>query len=322
MGILIAYFSLEINAQTLRVFRILRVVRILHTLRMISVFNTLVILISSIKACWSSFIWSGVFLVIVQSISALLFCSTLSSYIGEIQDPRQQLAMYEYFGDIRRSFISMLELTLGNWVPILRILTDFETNHLYGTFAIIYVYLVNFAIVRVIGGVFLQQTFAVAANDPELMVLQRRRNEKKYLQQMNDLLSLIDTNGDRCASLEEFCAAIEDPHVRSLLQAMDLECGDSELLFSVLDNGDGSLTLDELVHGVRRITGFARSIDVTALTYRTVQIQSALVGLTKKLDSFMRNTPRSTRGDTVEMDPPSPKLAKLVTTGRARFGSD
>ena len=53
------------------------------------------------------------------------------------------------------------------------------------------------------------------------------------------------------------------------LAAMDLSVGDAETLFRLLDDGDGTLTADELGDGVARLKGAATSMDFTPLAARS-----------------------------------------------------
>jgi hypothetical protein len=40
---------------------------------------------------------------------------------------------------------------------------------------------------------------------------------------------------------------------------MDLDAGDIDTLFALIDDGDGGITVDELIKGVSRLKGTARS---------------------------------------------------------------
>jgi len=57
---------------------------------------------------------------------------------------------------------------------------------------------------------------------------------------------------------------------------MELEGGDHHLLFSLIDDGDGKMTLDELVAGVAKLKGAARSIDMVQVLRSLEGIRAAL----------------------------------------------
>merc|ERR1712007_354357 len=122
----------------------------------------------------------------------------------------QQRQMFRYFGTFSRTMITMTELTLGNFVPVMRFLSE-NVNELYGYMIVVYKMIVGFAIVRVIGGVFLHETFKTVASDDELMVVQRKRSKKKHVEKMKRLVKTADKSQDGTVSREEFQTVLEDP---------------------------------------------------------------------------------------------------------------
>merc|ERR1712098_523255 len=64
---------------------------------------------------------------------------------------------------------------------------------------------------------------------------------------------------------KEFIRILRDPRTNRWLSAMEIEVGDANALFDLLDDGDGKITVDELVRGVSRLRGAARSIDVVTV---------------------------------------------------------
>merc|ERR1719198_2777809 len=68
---------------------------------------------------------------------------------------------FKLFGTFCRSILSMFELTLGNWVPITRFLCE-KASEWFTFFLLVYHCIVAFAVVTVIRGIFLHETFQVA----------------------------------------------------------------------------------------------------------------------------------------------------------------
>merc|ERR1711971_1195550 len=105
----------------------------------------------------------------------------------------------------------------------------------------------------------------VVQTDPELMVIERARTQKRFIKLVHHLVDRMDANGDDAISLYEFRESLRhDVEVQNLFRAMDLEIGDSEFLYRILDDGDGNIDAEKLSYGLRRITSPARSIDITA----------------------------------------------------------
>merc|ERR1712159_764168 len=60
--------------------------------------------------------------------------------------------LFQKFGTFSRGMMTMAEITIANWVPVCRLL--YEVSELYGLIIIVYVVILNFAVLRVITGVF------------------------------------------------------------------------------------------------------------------------------------------------------------------------
>jgi len=112
---------------------------------------------------------------------------------------------------------------------------------------------------RVISGVFINETVKSVASDDELMVVQKKRAQAKHAQKMRQLLEKADTSGDSCIQRDEF----------TWLAAQEIDVGDADLLFDLMDGGDGELTSDELCTGISRLKGPAKSLDLIGLIHMT-----------------------------------------------------
>merc|ERR1719215_1101365 len=101
------------------------------------------------------------------------------------------------------------------------------------------------------------------------MIMQKERQLQRYVRDMNRFFAEADDSGDGLLSLEEFQNICKDPRVKSWLAAMDLDASNAESVFELIEglagDGDNRLSAEELVHGVARIKGAARSIDLLTM---------------------------------------------------------
>merc|ERR1712137_895141 len=125
----------------------------------------------------------------------------------------------------------------------------------------------GFCVIRIISGVFLHETFKSAATDDDLMLMQKKRLMQKHARKMRRFMQKADVSGDGGLSREEFKGVLKSEDVRAWLAAQEIDAGDADLLFSLLDTGDETLTADELVVGVTRLKGAAKSIDLYGLMH-------------------------------------------------------
>lgn len=278
--------SFSVNPMLLRLLRMLKLVRLVKMVKAIQSFDSLRVLVCSISASFSALAWSTTFLLLVLSMEAILLCNIVQGFVEKEPDQDTQQELYMYFGTLTRAMLTMVELTLGNWVPCTRSMME-GISEWFSAFLLLHVLFVSFSVIMVIRGVFLQQTFHVAAADDELMVVQKERSSKMFSEQMERLFDKIDArDSSGFVTRDIFKRALQNPKVRTWLGAMDLEVGDADLLFDCLDDGDECISMDELVRGVPRLSGKARSIDLVALMHKAQSLELKLTDMLKTQDKL------------------------------------
>jgi len=172
--------------------------------------------------------------------------------------------LFEYFGTFTRSLLTMLEMLLGNWFSITRILTDF--NELFMIFGLCHQLIFGFAVIQVISGVFLNETFKVASLDDSIMLNEVRRAAKAESAKLTEFFQKADKDGSGQVDLEEFRTVLDNEQVVEWLSAMGLDLGDIDKVFGMLDtDGDGQISCQELVEGASMLKKPARAVDLAAL---------------------------------------------------------
>merc|ERR1719506_3590587 len=124
----------------------------------------------------------------------------------------------------------MFELTLGNWVPIARTLFE-DVNEWFIVFTVFHKLSMGFAVIGVINGIFIQETFKVAACDDTIMFLQKERATKTHIRKMRTFFEKADISSAGSVRIEEWRAVMRDPRVCIWLAAQDLEPSDVDDLF-------------------------------------------------------------------------------------------
>lgn len=74
-----------------------------------------------------------------------------------------------------------------------------------------------------------------------------------------------------------------DPFVKTWLAAYELDVCDVELLWSLVDRGDGMITADELMFSVTQLKGPAKSLDLHALMHDMQGMYEALGSIDQSL---------------------------------------
>lgn len=276
--------SMISNPMLLRLLRIVKLLRLMRLVKSIQLFDVLHLLIGSLQASWNVFLWSTTLLFGIVIVGALVLNFLVEDFIKDVHNsPKARKEVFERFGSFARSLLTMFEMTLGNWVPSIRLLQE-EVSEWYGPVFLIYLCIVNFAVVTIIRAVFMHETFKVAASDDDLMILQKDRQVTRHIQNMDRFFKEADVSGDGYLSYDEFADVTRDPRVKSWLSAMDFDASNAKQVFELLDE-DGSLRLSavEVVTGVGRLKGGARSIDMISLMRRCEGIEHTCQQMEKYL---------------------------------------
>eukprot|EP00439_Symbiodinium_sp_Y106_P069598 s695_g12.t1 len=253
--------TLPVNSQILRLGRLFRLLRMLRLVRRMKEFDALFLMTTAIRSSFMVLGWTIALLFVCQMLFALIVQQFLYGfYFDENADAagkEAQLRVFEYFGTFTRALLSLFEMTLANWPPV----------------CLFHKLTMGFAVVGVINGVLMQETFKVAHMDDTVMVREKQRAMRTHVSKMSALFHDADTSGDGRLDIEEFKTILQHYEVKIWLAAMDLDVSDVEELFDMLDTGgDGRLSAEELVNGVSRLRGAARAMDMK----RIAQVSSNL----------------------------------------------
>merc|ERR1712137_1056344 len=97
----------------------------------------------------------------------------------------------------------------------------------------------------------------------------------------------MGTSGDGLVSLEEFRELFRDKQLKMWLAAQDIEVQDAGLLFDLIDDGDGELSCSELIYGMARLRGAAKSLDMYGMMHMVKNVIGAVDSVDAKLQEIM-----------------------------------
>jgi len=276
---------LPLDPMLIRILRLAKLLRLVKLAKSIKSFDSLYLLTASIASSASALVWSGVLICIVQLSVALVLSTFLLPYCTDLSIPMDdRYEVYRYFGTFSRSMLSMFELTLGNWVPISRILSE-RVSEWYTIFTLAFQVILGFAVIKVITGVFLTETMKVASMDDSIMLKSKERAVRLHKEKMGRLFAHADLDANGGIDCLEFQTLLEDKEVRQWLASMELEIfseQDGDALFNMIDDGDGIVTLDELVKGVARLKGQARNVDLALMNRRLLELKQELLDMQQR----------------------------------------
>jgi hypothetical protein len=235
--------------------------------RKIQAFDELFLMTTAVEGSLAALGWSCALLFLIQMMLALVLNQILfDEYLkDDTTSEAERRLVYEYFGTFTRAMLSMFELTLANFPPICRLLGE-RVSEWFVAFCLFHKLTVGFAVVGIINGVFMQETFKVAAMDDVNMVRQKTRQVDQHKSKMFKLFKEADKSGDGLVDYDEFQDVMGDPGIQIWLASMDMEAEDVGELFQLIDhNNDARLSPEELFAGIARLKGNARSLDINLM---------------------------------------------------------
>ncbi|CAJ1382240.1 unnamed protein product [Effrenium voratum] len=253
------------DAPFLRLLRFAKVARALRVLKRAHFLGSLHILLKSVRASVEVLFWSLCLLGIIQCIAGMMLAQSVQGFLlDESKDMMIRREVFRYFGTFSSTLLTMFEVLMANWAPACRVLVD-NVDEGYALGFVVYRCLVGFAILNVVSAVFLQQTMKVAAADQDVALQQRQLAAEAYTRKLQAFFKRLDQSGDGILTWAEFSAVLDSPKLQDWLATLDLESNDLVDLFSMMDDGDGEITLDDFLHGARSLRGAARSIDLASV---------------------------------------------------------
>merc|ERR1712037_52772 len=213
----------------------------------------------------------GILLFIIQTLFALALTNIVQDFylLAENKASTEvKQEIYMYFGTYWRSMVSLFELMLANWPPICRMMGK-HMNEAWSFVVVVYKLTLGFAVVGVIMGVFTQETFRAAETDDQLLLRRKAAQSKMHSTKMkllfNKMRRVFESD---TIDMETFATMLANKEVQMWLKALDYDASDAYMLFQLIDkDGDGTLTVDELIEGMATLKGTARNMDVKLLLH-------------------------------------------------------
>jgi len=249
------------SAEGLRMVRILRLMRVFRLVRLLHLFGDLRMLLIAIAESSRSVCWC------VMLLGLMTFC--ISVYLTQIvtdhkirnrdMPSEERDALESFFGTLDVSMLSLYQMISEgiHWHEVLEPLTEFCSPWLALVF-VVYMGFTVFAMLNVVTGVFVDTAMQSAQED----------RRKVLMAQMRDFFHRADQDGSGTMTMQEFQDQMGSSEMQAMLKAVDLDEDEAVDLFNLLDMGEeGELEVDSFVHGVQRLSGFAKAIELSAFIH-------------------------------------------------------
>eukprot|EP00929_Paragymnodinium_shiwhaense_P114170 TRINITY_DN824_c0_g4_i2.p1 TRINITY_DN824_c0_g4~~TRINITY_DN824_c0_g4_i2.p1 ORF type:complete len:701 (-),score=123.91 TRINITY_DN824_c0_g4_i2:418-2466(-) len=263
-------------------FRVLRLVRLARLLRLLRyhVFDDLIAMIGGMVGGLSTLLWAGVVYVFAIYCIALMFREAFGHY--EVEN------VYEYFDDVPRAMFTTFRCSLGDCSTAsgMPIFEHVDQQYGPGYNLIYFAFMFSFTVglFNVISAVFVDATLAAAEKlrysqkkarlkDEDLwctriFTLVRKLAERKDLDIQTDptLIDVLEHIYELDVETTTMRDMVADPDVQRALTDLEIDPEDHEQLAEILDpDQGGSITIIELIDGLKRLRGDPKRSDIVQL---------------------------------------------------------
>lgn len=281
----------------LRPFRLLRLVRVV---RKLPAFNEVYLLIRGLSASTRTLFWTVVVVCLITYIFAIFGVVLISAEVELASDKAshdpnsnsQELAdlemLVEATGSLSSWMYTLIQvLTLDSWNAIARPLQ----RYVAGSWAFFYCYVAVAVIVfmNLVTAVIVKNALSHSKQDEETLLAQKDSEQKSLLKTFRCLFEVMDEDDSGTLTLEEFQGAFETKEVATKLKLLGFKEEDCQVIFNLLDEGDGCLTIDEFFEGLQEMKGPAQAKQVFMVRKRVEQIWNLLLQFSHEVDQDLND---------------------------------
>jgi len=250
------------NMAFLRLLRIAK--QVLKATRLVLVvqhFRELRVLMLSMARSYVSFLTGMAALFLFMYMVAIVLVQGVASYL--VNTPRVDISKttessaLKFWGSLPSALLTLFQAVSGGgpWRDCLQPLT--EAGVFYISLFLLYISVLVFALTKVLTGVFVQQAKEATEHDKASIIESNLRTFFKG----------IDEDKSGYISKEEFSSHILDTQVNAYFSLLQMSTHDADKLFALIDRENyNKVEIEEFIDGCKRFKGYAKSIDMAALT--------------------------------------------------------
>jgi len=268
--------------RTLTVFRAIRLARLFHVFRRVPLFRDAWMLIKGLGDSSRTLFWTIIVILFVTygfSIFGLkLIAEPLRDMQADTADPEEYQSLddlIQILGGIDRFMFTMVQvLTLDSVHHFMR-----ECVHylpLSWMFFYAYIAVACLVLMNLVTAIIVENAMETSRSDLEHQLQDKLTSEAREMKELMQLFKMMDEDHSGTLNWHEFKKSFKDREMKKKWRLLDFMPEECQEVFSLLDDGDGEICLDEFFEGLRRMKGPAQSKDVFRLQKTVDSLQNAL----------------------------------------------
>jgi len=236
----------------LRIFRLLRILRLVRLVHIIGEFEAIVVAIAN---SMRSLCWTVVLMMLLIYILGVYLTQIVTDHLVGSQS-EDEVALKSLFGSLDSSMLLLFQCVSDGveWRSVAAPLE--EISPILVILFCCYIAFVIFALMNMLTGIFVDKALQSGQANKRRFLLEQVRKIFTDSDHVRETGTITWT---------DFQAHLQDPHLQSVLQAIDVSEDDAHELFHLLDaHHEGAVEVKEFVNGCLSLDGAAKAIDLAA----------------------------------------------------------
>jgi len=273
-----------VNVAVLRLARLVKLSRFFKALRYSEALSALRVLVCTLLAAVHGVVWSVVLVGSIIAAGGILMTQFTAPFLqDEATDPKTKEWIYKHFGTLTSSIYTMFEsIFSGSWVNVARPLIE-DVHYGFSLFWIAWIVLVKFVTMRVVGAMFMQETFRIATLDKEKCAMNQLKRKGALSESLRKIFKAADTSGDGGISQEEFDGMMSRKFVVKEFATLGLDVDEVAQFFSVLVADDGTADYNEFLDGALAMATSSPTVDMMKQLQHQVKMEEGVQKLIQLL---------------------------------------
>jgi len=279
--------------------RLLRILRAARAVRIFQFMKQLRLMLFSVMSCLVSMMWAILLGFLIICLFALFLEDSALAHLKELKGNETALkpvvtSLGNNWNGMPQAIVSLIYSISGgaDWGELSEpfwIIPPF-----CGVAYMVFVILTIFGLLNVLVGIFVADATELQKWDKDFVVDTFVQKCREQQQEISDLFDSIDLDKTGRISCEEMAKALQKDNIAAYFQHLEVEVSKVEVLFHVLDsNGNGTISRDEFMQGLRKLHGAANATDVADMIIEEQKMNEKLdtlgVLICQRIDSLQVN---------------------------------
>lgn len=286
------------NLSFVRAIKMLRVLRVVRALKAMHHFKQLHAMLLAIQTSLLTLLWSMLLVTGILWMFSLLFVQVTTAHFQEVSEQlgvdeldsselsTYEVALMENFGSVGETMVCLLMASTGgqDWSIYYNALEP--TSFVYQLVFLIFIALMQFAVLNIVTGIFVDTAMTQMKPDPEEAAKEALKIRQKQEQDLLAVCRDADSNHNGHLNRQEFLKAIKAGKLTGFLDSLGFRKHDLIDFFLVLESStpERKVDVNVFVDGCMELSGGATRFGVKAMLMEVEALRETLADL--RLDLF------------------------------------